>query len=89
MEPSISSGDNFVGIGFPDERLCFSLVVLGDEPVDCRLQFIDGFEHTVFQAPAGELGKAETIYLQLLERYPKAEKKAEAKVALKRIRKRM
>jgi hypothetical protein len=31
--------------------------MFGNEPVDCALQLIDGFEHAVFQTPAGEFGE--------------------------------
>jgi hypothetical protein len=43
-----NSGDNFVGIGFPDEGARV-LVVLLDEAIDGGLQVNDRVEDTVFQ----------------------------------------
>jgi hypothetical protein len=32
-------------------------VGLGDEALDCSLEFRDGSEHATFEAPVGELGE--------------------------------
>jgi hypothetical protein len=52
LEPSVSCGDDFVGIGFPDEWLGLG-IVLGDEAVDGGLQVDDGMERAMLQPPAG------------------------------------
>jgi hypothetical protein len=80
LEPSISCGDDFVGTGLPDERLCFGLVVFSNKTVDGGFQIIYGFEHTMFQPPSGEFGeeafhyrRAMTLYLANWRRKPPAE----------------
>lgn len=54
--PAPDSGDDVVGVGFPDEGTRI-LVVLLDEAVDGCLQVDNGMEYAVFQPPPGELGK--------------------------------
>jgi transposase len=54
LEPSVSGGDDGVGVGAPDEGLG-ALVVFGEEAVDGGLQVDDGAEHAVFQASPGQL----------------------------------
>ena len=49
LEPSVSGGDDVVGIGAPDEWLGFGDVVLGDEAVDGSLQVDDRMEHAVLE----------------------------------------
>ena len=54
--PPPDGGDDFVGIGLPDER-AWLLVMLLDEAVDRGLKVDDRMEDTVFQSPPGELGE--------------------------------
>jgi len=56
LEPSGSCGDDFVGIGFPNEGLGLG-IVLGDQAVDGGLQVDDAMEHAMLQSPAGEFGE--------------------------------
>ena len=57
LEPSISGGDNLVGIGAPGEGFCLGFGVLPDEAVDGGLEVDDRVEDAVFQAAPGRLGK--------------------------------
>lgn len=57
MVPSVSGGDDLIGVGAPYEWLCFCLVVFGDEAVDGGLQIDDGVEDTVFQPSPCQLGE--------------------------------
>lgn len=57
LEPSVSGGDDFVGISAPDEWLCLGFVVFGDEAVDGGLKINERMEHAVFQSAARELGE--------------------------------
>ena len=54
--PALDGGDDFVGIGGPDEGLGV-VVVLGEEAVDGGLQVDDGVEDAALEAPLGELGE--------------------------------
>jgi len=56
LEPSVSGGDDGVGVGAPDEGL-WALVVFDEEAVDGDLQVDDGPEHAVPEASPGELGE--------------------------------
>jgi hypothetical protein len=57
LEPSVSGGDDFVGIGAPDEGFGLSFIVLIDEAIDGHLQIHDRVEHAVLQAPPCQLGE--------------------------------
>jgi len=57
LEPSVSGGDDFVGIGFPDEWLRFLGVVFVDEAVDGGLKIDDGMEDAVLEPAPGEFGE--------------------------------
>lgn len=48
----LDSGDDFVGICFPDKRACF-LIMLLDEAIDGGLQVDDGMEDTFLKALPG------------------------------------
>ena len=54
--PSPDGGDDFVGIGLPDERAGL-LVMFLDEAVDRGLKVDDRVKDAVFQSPPGELGE--------------------------------
>ena len=56
MVPSVNGGDNFVGIGCPDERFGI-FVVLIDEAVDGSLKIDDRVEHATFETSFRELGE--------------------------------
>ena len=56
MEPSVSCGDDGVGVGAPDEGTGV-VVVLVDEAFDGGLQVDDGSEHAVLEAASCELGE--------------------------------
>jgi len=56
LAPSCCSGDDFVGIGGPDERLRL-LVVVGDEAVDGGLKVDDAPEDAALEATLGEDGE--------------------------------
>lgn len=49
LEPSVSGGDDVIGVGSPYERLGFGDVVLGDETVDGSLQVDNRMEHAVLE----------------------------------------
>ena len=57
MEPSISGGDDVIGIGFPDEWLWFVGIVFTDEAVDGGLEIDDGLEDAVLEPAPGEFGE--------------------------------
>ena len=57
MEPSVSGGDNFVGVGFPDEGIGVGGVVFADEPIDGGLEIDDGMEDAVLEPPPGQFGE--------------------------------
>lgn len=54
--PTVDGGDDLIGIGGPNERLRF-FVVLVDEAVDRCLKIDDRMEHPTFEAPLCELGE--------------------------------
>ena len=56
MPPAIDGGDDFVGIGRPDEGL-WLVVGLGEEAVDGGLEVDDRVKDTALQAASGELGE--------------------------------
>jgi hypothetical protein len=56
LVPSAHSGDDFVGVGGPDEGLGL-LIVLVEEPVDRGLKVCDGSEHTALEPSVGQDGK--------------------------------
>ena len=49
MEPTVSSGDDVIGVGFPDEGPGVVGVVFPDEAVDGGLQVDDGMEDAVLE----------------------------------------
>ena len=57
MEPSVSSSDDIVGIGFPDEGFRVFGIVFTNEAVDGGLEIDEGMEHAVFEPAAGEFGE--------------------------------
>ena len=56
LVPAMDSGDDFVRIGFPDERFGITILV-ADGAIDGGLQIDDGMKAAIFQTPAGQLGK--------------------------------
>ena len=56
MVPASDGGDDFIGIGGPDERFR-ALIVLGQEAVDGDLKIDERMEDTVFEASFGEPGE--------------------------------
>jgi len=56
LVPASSGGDDFVGIGGPDEGLWLS-VMIGDEAVDGGLEVDDGAEDAALEATPAELGE--------------------------------
>ena len=54
--PAFDGGDDFVGIGGPDERLWVGILV-DEEAVDSGLEVDQRMEHAAFQATSGEFGK--------------------------------
>ena len=56
MEPSVSGGNDGVGVGLPDEGPGV-MVVLFDVAVDGGLEVGDRVEHAAFQVAAGEFGE--------------------------------
>ena len=50
--PSFDSGDDFVGVFGPDERLGIG-VGIGDEVVNCILEFLEGTEDATLDAARG------------------------------------
>lgn len=56
MVPTFDGGDDFIGIGGPDERLGLP-VVFGDVAVDGGLQVDDGMEHAAPEATLRQLGE--------------------------------
>ena len=54
--PSAYGGDNFIGVGGPDERFRLH-IVLFQEAVDRSLQIEDRMEHAPFQSPFRERGE--------------------------------
>ena len=57
MEPSVSCGDDFIGVGFPGERLWVGGIVFADEAVDGGLEIDDGMEDAVLEPAPGEFGE--------------------------------
>ena len=57
LEPSVSGGNNFIGISPPHEGFRCDSVVFGDEPVDRRLEVNKGMKDAVFQSAAGQFCK--------------------------------
>jgi hypothetical protein len=56
LVPATDSGDDFVRIGFPDERFGIA-IMFADKAIDGGLQIDDGMKDAIFQTPAGQLGK--------------------------------
>lgn len=56
MEPSVASGDDVVGVGFPDEGLGV-VVVFCDVAVDGCLQVADRAKDAAFQPATGQFGE--------------------------------
>ena len=54
--PTLDSGDDFVGIGGPDEGL-WVIVGFPQEAVDGGLEFDDRAEDAAFEAASGQLGE--------------------------------
>ena len=54
--PAPDGGDNLIGIGLPDKRPGF-LIMLFDEAVDGGLESDDGVKHAAFQPSVGQLGE--------------------------------
>jgi hypothetical protein len=57
LEPSVSSRDDIVGVGFPDERLGVVGIVFADKPIDGGLEIDDGMEDAVLEPPPRQLGE--------------------------------
>ena len=57
MEPSVSSCDDVVGVGFPYEWLWVGRIVFADEAVDGGLEIGDGMEDAVLEPAPGEFGE--------------------------------
>ena len=57
MEPSVSGGDDVIGIGFPDEWPRVRGIVFPDEAVDGGLEVDDGVEDAVLEPASRELGE--------------------------------
>ena len=57
MEPSVSCGDDFIWVGFPDEWLWVGGIVFVDEAVDGGLEIDDGIEDAVLEPAPRELGE--------------------------------
>jgi len=57
LEPSVSSGDDVIGVGAPDERPRVLGIVFTDEAVDGGLQIDDGMEDAVLEPAPGEFGE--------------------------------
>ena len=58
--PTPHSGDDFVGVGGPDEGLGL-LIVLVEEPVDRGLKVYDGSERAALEPSVGQ-DRKETFY---------------------------
>ena len=56
MVPPFDGGDDFIGIGGPDERLGLA-IVLGDVAVDGSLQVDDGMKDSALEATLRQLGE--------------------------------
>jgi len=54
--PSAYGGDNFIGVGGPDEGTWLHSVLF-EEAVDRKLQIEDRPEHAPFRSPFGERGE--------------------------------
>ena len=59
MEPSVSSGDDFVWVGGPCEGFGLGPVVVGQEVCDGGFEVLDGSEYAVFQSSPCEFGEDE------------------------------
>ncbi|QFT29476.1 hypothetical protein FIV00_03820 [Labrenzia sp. THAF82] len=57
MNPSISSGNDLVRIGLPDDWLGLVGVVLSDEAFDGFLAINDGMKDAVFELPPAQFGE--------------------------------
>jgi hypothetical protein len=57
LEPSISGGDDGVGIGFPDEGFWVVGVVFADEAIDRGLQVDDGMKDAALEPASREFGE--------------------------------
>jgi len=57
LEPSVSGGDDVVGVGASDEWFGFGLIVLVDETIDSGLQVDDGSEDTMLEAALCQLSE--------------------------------
>ena len=49
MEPSVSCGDDVIGMCFPDEWLWVGGIVFTDEAIDGGLEIDEGMEDTVLE----------------------------------------
>jgi hypothetical protein len=56
LVPTGSGGDDFIGIGGPDEGF-WGLVVIDQEAIDGGLEIDDALEDAALQAPLGEVGE--------------------------------
>ena len=57
MEPSVSGGDDVIGVGFPDEGFWVGGIVFADEAVDGGLQVDEGMEDAMLEPAPGEFGE--------------------------------
>ena len=57
MEPSVSCGDDVIGMCFPDEWLWVGGIVFTDEAIDGGLEIDEGMEDTVLEPAPREFGK--------------------------------
>jgi hypothetical protein len=57
LNPSVSCGDDVIGIGFPDERLWGVCIVSTNEAVDGGLKIDDGMEDATLEPLPGEFGE--------------------------------
>jgi hypothetical protein len=57
LEPTVSGGDDIVGVCSPDEGFCVVDIVFGDEAVDGGLQVDQTPEYAMLEPPPGQLGE--------------------------------
>jgi len=57
LEPSVSCGDDFGGIGFPGEWLGIVGIVFADKSIDDFLKIDDGMEDAVLEPTPREFGE--------------------------------
>ena len=57
MEPSVSCGDDMIGVGFPDEGFWVCVIVFADKAVDGGLKVDDGLEDATLEPAPREFGE--------------------------------